>query len=55
MTDEQRAHEFALEIIKMHFEVNKEKFKTDSDDSVIVPTKELYDIYNAAYELIVKG
>lgn len=55
MTDEQRAHEFAIEIIKMYFEVNKDQFETVSEKQTIVPVKDLHDIYNAAYELVIKG
>ena len=55
MTDEQRAHDFAIEIIKMWFAVNKDLLETDGDNSKIVPTDKLAQIYSAAYDMITEG
>lgn len=55
MTDEQRAHDFAIEVIKMWFEANKEQLETDGDSSKIVPTDKLAQIYSAAYDMMTKG
>ncbi|MBR1529907.1 MAG: hypothetical protein IJ642_11500 [Oscillospiraceae bacterium] len=56
MDIEQRAHEVALEIMKMHFEINRSKYESDAADSdgeKNVPTNLLADVYSVAYHHII--
>jgi hypothetical protein len=55
MTDEQRAHELALEIAKMWFEANKDNLETDGDGAKIVPIDKICSTYQAAFDLFTKG
>lgn len=50
MTDEQRAHDFAIEIMKMYFSLNDDNIEVGSDGKRSVPTDELFKVYEAAYK-----
>ncbi len=52
---EQRAHEVALEIMKMGFQAKFETLEKESDGNKIVPIDDLVNLYNAAFDLITKG
>lgn len=54
MTDEQRAHEIALEIMKMQFALIENDCEED-DGQKVLPVDELVGIYNAAYNLVING
>lgn len=53
--DEQRAHEIALEIMKMGFQARFETLEKESNGDKIVPVDDLVALYNAAYNLITRG
>lgn len=55
MDIEQRAHEFALEILKMYFEVNRQNYENTNETEKYIPTDILFGVYNAAYDYVIES
>ena len=55
ISEEQRAHEFALEIAKMRFEVDYRNSILNENPMQNVETQELFDVYTAAYNLMLEN
>ena len=52
---EQRAHEVALEIMKMGFQARFETLEKESNGDKIVPVDDLVNLYNTAFNLMTRG
>ena len=52
---EQRAHEVALEIMKMGFQAKFDTLEKESSGDKIVPVDDLVNLYNAAFNLMTRG
>jgi hypothetical protein len=52
---EQRAHEVALEIMKMGFQARFETLETESNGDKVVPVDDLVALYNAAFNLMTRS
>ncbi len=52
---EQRAHEVALEIMKMGFRARFDTLEKESNGDKIVPVDDLVSLYNAAFNLMTRG
>lgn len=48
-TDEQRAHDFALKIMEIYFQLNPQQFTESNGDETVLKTDELFDFYNQNY------
>lgn len=49
MSNEQIAHDFALEIMRMYYELNREQFTEQNGDETDVNDRKLFDLYNQTY------
>lgn len=49
MSNEQRAHDFALEIMRMYYELNREQFTEQNGDETDVDDRKLFELYNQKY------
>ena len=57
MNIEQRAHEVALEIMKMHFDVNRSNYEIaekSPDGQIDIPSDLLVRIYSIAYHYVIE-
>lgn len=49
MTDEQRAHDFALKVMELDFKMNPHLFTSQNGDETVIETDKLFDLYNQNY------
>lgn len=53
MSIEERAHDFAIEIMKMYFAENKAAMTDDADNThsdVVINNDDLFSVYNTAFQ-----
>lgn len=50
MSIDERAHDFAIEIMKLYFAENKEDFTDNTHSDIAVEIEKLFLTYNAAFK-----
>ena len=49
MTDEQRAHDFALKMMEIYFQLNKQQFTSQNGDETVIEINKLFEFYDQNY------
>lgn len=54
MTDEQRAHDFALAAMRLYFENNSEMFLSKNGDESVLDIRKLFETYDQFYMITIQ-
>lgn len=50
MSIDERAHDFAIEIMKLYFAENEESLTDNAHDDIAINNEKLFSVYNTAFD-----